>query len=234
MALLWIWVSPRCGSLYGKIGTPHQKTSAPASFRPHPFPGYFISGMLTWRIRATPWYSLISAKIWWCEGGGYDYLGSITWSYAQQLRFGGDSPPCSSISVSHTFGMPPWNGALRTFHCPPYRQRPWSCAWLPRSHRPPFPKGFLRLRFPSWCMCISSWSNDPWIWWLPIIMCGLDPQWLVEWSMVGKIPSGQLNSWPRVWSMRVSWLICLGVWLCYSMESCVPLQIFRRHKGGGF
>ena len=87
------WGRSRCNNLWGEFVTPHQKTSAPASLRPHPFPGCCTSGTLTWRRRATSWYPLLPATILWSEGGGTNYLGSIPWSCAQQLHFGGERQP---------------------------------------------------------------------------------------------------------------------------------------------
>ena len=132
------------------------------------------------------------------------------------------------------FGLSPWAGYLKTSRCLPCRHIPWPHGWLPRSRRPPWPKGFPQLSFPSWGGSISSWSSDPWIRFLPVILHGLEPQWIGGLSLVGQRTSGQSRLWPRVCSPRFSWLTRLSVCLWSSMEYYGTLQIYRRHKGGFF
>ena len=51
-------------------------------------------------------------RVWWYEGEGSKYLGSIPWSCNEQLRFGVEIPPHSRLSVVRRFGLPLWTGDL--------------------------------------------------------------------------------------------------------------------------
>ena len=142
--------SLRCGSLLDNFGTPHQKTYALVSFCNHSYPGWCTSGALPWRRRATAWYSHPPATVWWRGRGGSDYLRSIPWSHAQQLSFGGESPPCIIFFVVRIFLLPPITGDICNFRCLPGRHRPCPCGWLPSACRNPWTKGFPQMRLPSW------------------------------------------------------------------------------------
>ena len=99
------------------------------------------------------------------------------------------------------------------------------------THRPSWPEGFPQMRFPSWVRRSSINISDPLIRWLPIILCGLYPQWLGGWALVGHRPSGKLSSCTRVWYPRVSLLTRLSLCLWSYMYSCWTLQKSRWHKG---
>ena len=101
-----IWVSPRCGTLFEKFGTPIQKNSAAAS------------------QSVVPLVHCLEVKVpQHCTHS----LWSISWSYTQKLRFVGKIPPCSCYYVFRRFGLTPWAGSLRTFHFP-------TCRWIPCPH----------------------------------------------------------------------------------------------------
>ena len=55
---------------------------------------------------------------------------------------------------------------------------------------------------------------------------------LGRWSLIGKISSGQLRSWTRVWFMKASWSIQMNAFPWYSTTSFGNSQIDRPCKGG--
>ena len=160
--------------------------------------------MMHWMRNSTSWYSHPLATLWWRGGEGSNYLGSIPWSCAQQFHFGGESPPHSNLYFVRRFSLPSWTGYLQTFHCLPCRRRPWPQWCLTGSSRLTWTGELPCLSFPWLVYHRSCHSSGPQIHWMSIILCGLYPQLLGVWALVGQRPSGILRPWPRFWYPRVS------------------------------
>ena len=104
----------RCDSQLGRFVTIHLRTFSLLSSYNSPSLGCFNYGIITWMIKEKVWCSHPLAKVWWREGGGSIWIGSIPWYCGQQLHFGGQIPPHSSLSVVHRSGMPLWTGLWKS------------------------------------------------------------------------------------------------------------------------
>ena len=139
----------RCGSPLGIFGTPHMQTSAPEYSCTCAYICCFTSDIMPWTITDTAWCSRPLYTVWWITEGGSNCLGSIPLSCIQQLRFGDNIPPCSSLSVVNRSKLPIWKGARKIFHNLTCKRRTCYPGWLSVSCMITWPVGFPQLRFPS-------------------------------------------------------------------------------------